>query len=52
MLHFTSSMLFQTKKDEFLSIKQNKRIFMALLSLPLVQAGSENLQARGDADVY
>ena len=50
-VHFTSSMVHQTKKEEFLSNKHNKQRFIALLSQRLEQAGCEIHQSRGDADV-
>ena len=50
-VQFTPSMALQTKKEEFLSNKQNKQRFIALLSKRLEQAGCEIHQARGDADV-
>ena len=50
-VHFTlSSMALLTKKDEFLSNKQNKQGCIAL-SQRLQQAVCEIHQARGDADV-
>ena len=51
IVHFTSSMALQTKKEEFLSNKHNKQRFIALLSQRLEQAGCEMHQARGHADV-
>ena len=50
-VHPTSSMALQTKKEEFLSNKQNKQRFIALLFQRLGQAGCEIHQARGDAKV-
>ena len=50
-VHFTSSMAFQTKKEEFLSNKHNKQRFISLLSQRLEQAGCEIHQASGNTDV-
>lgn len=44
-------MILQTKKEEFLSNKENKQRFIALLSQKLEQSGCEVHQARADADL-
>ena len=51
VVHFSPNMTLQTKKEEFLSNKENKQRFIAMLSKRLEQMGCEVQMARGDADV-
>ena len=49
-VHFKGSMLFQSKKEEFLANATNKQNFIHMLSNKF-QHGCETLQAAGDADL-
>ena len=51
VVHFSTNMNLQTKKEEFLSNKENKQRFIAMLSKRLQQSGCRVQMARGDADV-
>ena len=51
MVNFSTNMTLQTKKEEFLSNKENKQQFIAMLSKRLEESGCEVQVARGDADV-
>ena len=50
-VHFTSSMVFTGKKEDFLSNKENKQRFISLLSHHLEHQGCHIEHARGDADL-
>ena len=50
-VYFISNMALQTKKEEFLSNKQNKQGFIAFMSQRLEQAGCKIHRARGETDV-
>ena len=50
-VHFTGDMVCAMKKDSFLSNKNNKQRFIALLAVHLERRGKDILHAKADADV-
>lgn len=50
-VNFSGSMLFKGKKEDFLTNKENKHSFLALLKMHLESQGCHTEQARADADL-